>query len=145
MKYTITKLIDKVQYKLFLAYLFIMNSTTLSVFAEEANVQVDNLNQQTTNMRTAEALGGLHTALRYITIVSFAVGGIVSLWAFAINAYRQSKAMQQGNSSQSQQEWTQFMKLFKNIVIFTILIGILSSVIIIILNIGYDGLLESTP
>ena len=53
--------------------------------------------------------------------------------------------MQQGNSSQSQQEWTQFMKLFKNIVIFTILIGILSSVVIIILNIGYDGLLESTP
>lgn len=104
-------------------------------------VQASNLEQTTSVKITSEALGNFYEVMKYLSMVSLGFGFLFTMFALAINAYRQSKAIQEGNSSQSMEQWKQMGKIIRNVAILTFMLGIFAAIVIAILRISYPDII----
>lgn len=117
---------------LFFTFLIKTKTSPLSVLAAQ------NLDQSTATKITSDGLFELDKIFRVGTIVLTILGFSFTSIALGINAYYQSKSIQEGNANRSQQEWKQMVKLLKNVALFTFFMGILSAFIVFFLRGVYD-------
>lgn len=117
---------------LFFTFLIKIKTSPLSVLAAQ------NLDQSTATKITSDGLFELDKIFRVGTIVLTILGFSFTSIALGINAYYQSKSIQEGNANRSQQEWKQMVKLLKNVALFTFFMGILSAFIVFFLRGVYN-------
>lgn len=125
------KLNNKLNLLIF-TFLIKIKTSPLSVLAAQ------NLDQSTATKITSDGLFELDKIFRVGTIVLTILGFSFTSIALGINAYYQSKSIQEGNANRSQQEWKQMVKLLKNVALFTFFMGILSAFVVFFLRGVYD-------
>ena len=125
------KLNNKLNLLIF-TFLIKIKTSPLSVLAAQ------NLDQSTATKITSDGLFELDKIFRVGTIVLTILGFSFTSIALGINAYYQSRSIQEGNANRSQQEWKQMVKLLKNVALFTFFMGILSAFVVFFLRGVYD-------